>query len=300
VKCWGRNGAGQLGDGTTEQRNTSVDVAGLTSGVSAIDAGWGHTCALVTGSGVKCWGNNWKGELGDGTTTDRSTPVEVAGLTNGVTTIDAGRGEDTWALLSGGGVKCWGYNWNGQLGDGTTEQRNTPMDVAGLTSGVAAITAGGSHTCVLVDSGRPKCWGWDGYGQLGVGAIVQRLTPVDVIESALPSLTINNTNGQPGSFFTITGWNLPPDTQSTISINGHVSTTTLSVNPTGSFIFFLNTSGTEAGGYVVMVSGNPSASTSFILDGGAPARPQEGGGQTFVVPAGIAFHNFVYLPLVRR
>jgi hypothetical protein len=122
---------------------------------------------------------------------------------------------------------------------------------------------------------------------------------VDVIESAT-LLTVNYPYGQSGSFFTITGWNFPPGTLANLYINDQVITSTLPVNPTGSFIFFLNTTGAEAGGYVVTASVNPSAATSFILFDDAPLRPQEGGGQTFVVPAGIAFHNFVYLPLVKR
>jgi hypothetical protein len=215
-------------------------------------------------------------------------------------TAIATNSDHTCALVAGGGVKCWGWNGSGQLGDGTTTDRSVPVDVAGLTSGLAAIAAGGEHTCALVGNGRPKCWGWDGYGQLGMGTITQCLTPVDVVESAPPYLTINYPNGQPGSFFTITGWNFPPDTQATLSINGQVITSTLSVNPTGSFIVFLNTTGVEAGGYVVAASVNPSATTIFILADDAPLRPQEGGGQTFVVPAGIAYTNYVYLPLVRR
>ena len=121
---------------------------------------------------------------------------------------------------------------------GAASSSSSSGAMAGLAGGVTAISAGGSHSCALVGSGRPKCWGWDGYGQLGLGTITQRLTPVDVIDLAPPSLTINYPNGQPGSFFTITGWNFPPDSQATLSINGQVITNTLSVDPTGSFIFF--------------------------------------------------------------
>jgi len=183
VKCWGRNDFGSLGDGTTTNRSTPVDVAGLTSGVSAITSQCAHTCALTTGGGVKCWGNNFSGELGDGTTTQRLTPVDVSGLTSGVMSISSGYAH-TCALTTGGGVKCWGDNQYGQLGDGTTTQRLTAVDVTGLTSGVAVLSAGTLHTCAITTSGVMKCWGDNQYGQLGDGTTTQRLTPVDVIFSS--------------------------------------------------------------------------------------------------------------------
>jgi alpha-tubulin suppressor-like RCC1 family protein len=180
VKCWGDNPYGQLGDGTNTGSSTPVDVVGLATGVTSIATGGYHTCAVAAGGGVKCWGYNSHGQLGDGTTTRRWTPVDAVGLASGAAAVDAGY-RHTCALTAGGGVKCWGYNVFGQLADGTTTQRTAPVDVVGLATGVTSIATGGYHTCALSAGGGVRCWGWDGYGQLGLGTITYRPTPVDVI-----------------------------------------------------------------------------------------------------------------------
>ncbi len=115
---------------------------------TAITTGWFHSCALTREGGVKCWGDNSVGQIGDGTTTQRLTPTDVCGLTSGVMAIAAG-GNHTCALTINSGVKCWGDNGYGQLGDGTTTTRLTPVDVSNLTSGVSLIVAGDAHTCAL-------------------------------------------------------------------------------------------------------------------------------------------------------
>jgi alpha-tubulin suppressor-like RCC1 family protein len=180
VQCWGDNNNGELGDGNAPtDRHTPVPVTGLSSGVAAVAAGDGHTCALTDAGAVLCWGYNGFGQLGDGTITNRSIPVAVTGLSSGVSAIAAG-GIHTCALTNAGAVKCWGRNFFGQLGDGTTTERHTPVPVVGLSNGGAAIVAGYDHTCALTGAGAVKCWGRNNYGQLGDGTLTDRHTRIPV------------------------------------------------------------------------------------------------------------------------
>jgi alpha-tubulin suppressor-like RCC1 family protein len=180
VKCWGRNEYGQLGNGTVTDAPTAVDVVGLTGGVAYITAGTSHTCALTTVGGVKCWGLNDSGQLGDGSTATKTAPVSVSGLASNVAAISA-TGWHSCALMDTGGVKCWGSNGWGQLGDGTTVNRTTAVNVSGLTSGGVVISAGRYHTCAITVAGGVKCWGYNDVGQLGDGTVADRYTPTDVI-----------------------------------------------------------------------------------------------------------------------
>jgi len=180
VKCWGENDYGQLGDGTKANRTVPAPVSGLTSGVTAIAAGGQHTCALTRRGAVRCWGRNLAGQLGDGTTKTRTRPTALSELARGVAAVAAGRNH-TCALMRAGGVRCWGDDGSGQLGDRKKADRRLPAKVSRLARGVAAIAAGGSHTCALMNGGHVYCMGQNGHGQVGDGTKKQRRTRVAVV-----------------------------------------------------------------------------------------------------------------------
>jgi len=172
LKCWGRNNLGQLGTGTGLDSYAPVTVTGL-SGVTAVATGQYHTCALLKTGAVKCWGWNNAGQIGpcstpggSGATAHCMTPQDVSGLSSGVVAIAAGK-YHSCALLNTGGLKCWGYNPAGQLGDGTNTASSTPVSVSGLSSGVAKIAAGGETTCAVLSTGEARCWGMNTNGTLG-------------------------------------------------------------------------------------------------------------------------------------
>jgi len=198
VKCWGFNVYGQLGMGDTIWRGdgpgemgNSLPTVDLGSGstASAVGAGGFHTCALLNDASVKCWGRNNDGQLGLDNTNDRGNdPNEMGdnllainlGTGKAVSVMSVG-GEHACALLNDSGVKCWGNNAQGQLGLGDTNNRgdgpnemddNLPAVNLGMSMTASAIDAGGFHTCALLNDGSIKCWGSNGYGQLGLGPIL--------------------------------------------------------------------------------------------------------------------------------
>ena len=218
IKCWGKNNRGQLGDGTTTDSSVPVTVlaSGTASsspvaltGVTAVSAGYEHTCALLTSKQVRCWGNGFQGRLGNGdpySTASNPETVLVSGVNGGtganspvaltdVTAISAGSGH-TCALLISKQARCWGQAGRLGNGDGLDDSANA---VAVLASGTAAsspvvltdvttISAGGQHTCALLTSKEAKCWGSGSDGALGVGVFsATALNPVRVLASGTES-----------------------------------------------------------------------------------------------------------------
>lgn len=183
VFCWGINSSGQLGIGTQSQYESEpASVADIHS-ATRVTAGWMHACALLNSGEVYCWGNNAIGQIGDGTTTNRLSPVAVQSLFS-VTKISAAN-YHTCAMSSMGAAFCWGYNEYGQLGDGTTITRTAPVSVqfSGLNT-ILDISAGGNtHSCAILDDGSAACWGQNEHGQLGDGTTTTRISPVIVPDS---------------------------------------------------------------------------------------------------------------------
>jgi alpha-tubulin suppressor-like RCC1 family protein len=195
VKCWGSNQSGQLGLGDGNARGDAANEMGdslpavsLGTGRTAVAvvAGWQHSCALLDNGALKCWGANQNGQLGLGDNAARGLSAGEMGDALPAVSLGSGRtavavtasGFHTCALLDNGSVKCWGSSQYGQLGLGDTVSRGDgpgemgdALAAVSLGSGrtAVAVSSGNYHSCALLDNGTVKCWGWNGYGQLGLG-----------------------------------------------------------------------------------------------------------------------------------
>jgi alpha-tubulin suppressor-like RCC1 family protein len=170
---------GSTGTGGATATGGAPSTGGYTKlEAKAIAVGLSHTCVVLSGGAVQCWGDNQSSQLGDGTTTQSSVPVTVTGITNAVA-VAAGQ-IHTCAMLSGGAVQCWGDNFRGELGDGTSTTKSpVPVTVTGITNAVA-VAAGLNHTCAVLRSGTVQCWGDNYWGELGDGTWTNSSLPVAV------------------------------------------------------------------------------------------------------------------------
>jgi alpha-tubulin suppressor-like RCC1 family protein/ligand-binding sensor domain-containing protein len=194
VYCWGNNDFGQVGVAYTTSRKvdvaTAVDMSAH-AGVNLydIDAGGDTTCGLGGNGAIYCWGDNSNGQFADGTTTSNHLPqaFDISAFTsdNQLASIEVGT-EHACANTAAGTVYCWGENGNGQVGDSSTTDRNTPVvsDMSGFThSYLKKVTAGGAHSCGITGSGQVYCWGRNTYGQIGDNSTTQRTSPVIIDDS---------------------------------------------------------------------------------------------------------------------
>jgi alpha-tubulin suppressor-like RCC1 family protein len=179
--AWGDNTYGQLGDGTTSPKSSPVQIGTLTNWAQ-VSAGGNSTVAVTTNGQLYAWGRNNRGQLGDGTTTQRNSPVQIGALTNWAQ-VSAGKVDysgHTASVKTDGTLWAWGGNIVGQLGDGTTTQRNSPVQIGTLTNW-AQVSAGKTsfpHTVSVKTDGTLWAWGSNGSGRLGDGTTTQRNSPV--------------------------------------------------------------------------------------------------------------------------
>ena len=217
VFCWGQNTYGELGNNTTTSTSTPLEV--FNPSVSAISAGTGAACAVSGSGNVYCWGNNSNGQLGNNSTTESHIPVEVVGV-GGVGFLSkiasVSTNETTsCALSTSGNAYCWGSNVNGQLGNNSTTESHTPVEVVGVggsgfLSGILSLGTSSEATCALV-SDNVYCWGSNGFGGLGNGTNTASLTPI-VVQGV----------GGSGTLFPISAIAVGGYTNCAASISGHV------------------------------------------------------------------------------
>lgn len=180
VKCWGANWYGNVGDGTLKNQLSPVAVHGL-SGVAELALGYTYSCARFADGSVKCWGDRTMGIVGDGGAMagNQLTPgPAVSGLSQ-AKALAAGNYGHVCALLADQSVKCWGYGFQGRLGNGTDDNRNLPTAVANV-GGAVQIVAGNDHSCAMLSERSVKCWGQNSNGQFGNGTYVDAPTAADM------------------------------------------------------------------------------------------------------------------------
>jgi alpha-tubulin suppressor-like RCC1 family protein len=171
IECWGYNGSGQLGDGTTTDALTPVFVENISNAASITTSASG-SCAVLADGSADCWGDTPGASI-------FAPPAAIPGITSAtqIVTSSAYQGAHTCVMLTSGQIECEGDNERGELGNGTTTPSSTPVPVNGIAS-ATAIASGARHTCALVSGGAVYCWGANYAGQLGDGTTTNRTTPV--------------------------------------------------------------------------------------------------------------------------
>jgi alpha-tubulin suppressor-like RCC1 family protein len=181
--AWGNNSSGQLGDGTTTTRSSPVSVVGGFTDWFQVSAGCTHSLAITTNGTAWAWGQNSYGQLGDNSTTNKSSPVSVVNILSGFSDwcqVSAG-GSHSLGVRTNGTMWTWGNNSSGQLGDGTTTTRSSPVSVVGGFTDWFQVSAGCTHSLAITTNGTAWAWGQNSYGQLGDGTTTSRSSPVNIL-----------------------------------------------------------------------------------------------------------------------
>jgi len=179
--AWGCNGSGRLGDNTVTSRSSPVSVIGGFTDWCQVSAGSQHTAAVRTNGTLWAWGLSFCGRLGDGTTTDRSSPVSVVGGFTDWCQVSTSTNLHSLGVRQNGTAWAWGFNGGGQLGDGTTTERSSPVSVVGGFTDWCQVSAGSSHSLGVRQNGTAWAWGDNTAGRLGDGTTTSRSSPVSVI-----------------------------------------------------------------------------------------------------------------------
>ena len=301
VYCWGYNSYGQLGNAANQNAARPVAVQNL-SNVTDIALGRNHTCAISASGRLSCWGMNYSGQLGNSTLLNSSVPTNVDGMTSGVADIFAG-GLYTCDRLEDGRVFCWGDNWSGNLGDGSTYSRYTPIPITVLGSDSRLLALGDQHACAVTTAGAAKCWGANSSGQVGDGSQPWQLAPLSLLYFGVPRLSINYPSGQHGSFFQVAGSGFWPNIATAVLINDHPLTSTITTGVDGRLAFTLNTAaetGSSLQRYVVRLDLDPEQSVLFDLVDTAPLHPAENNMPILNLLPAIGLDQFIFLPLQFR
>jgi hypothetical protein len=226
VRCWGRNGRGQVGNGNANSpQPLPVPVSGL-SNVASLSLGVYHSCALMADRSLKCWGQNDQGQMGDPSLAFSSVPTPVPGIAN-VTSVSTGY-LHTCVALADGTARCWGQNDYGALGDGTVNAARSPVVVQGIST-ATAISAGGFHTCALLADSSVWCWGEGNFGELGNGAMANSPTPVKVVGTGMSWTSSNPSVATVDAAGLVTGRTRGSATITVTDGYGNSASTTVSV-----------------------------------------------------------------------
>ena len=275
IRCWGESPLGQLGDGSAAGTIATVPVT--VSGIAdatAVAAGSSHTCAIVGGGAVKCWGGNFFGQIGTGMIGGGwNTPVPVIGITNAVA-IAAGDFH-TCALLSDGSARCWGA----EFASGSPAPSGTPIVIAGV-SNATALGTGDAHSCAMLATGSVKCWGLGVSGQLGDGNTVASPNPVAVVGVAT-GLSLAWTSSDPAAHIDAHGRAIgvsPSTVTIGAAMSGASATATLLVNgntPSGSNVSVtpIDAATGAAPATLTFSSVTQPGMTSVTMSSGGPAPP---------------------------